>query len=107
MVVTAYLMKRKGMALKAALGQIVRVRPQISPNAGFVQQLKEMEMELYGNSLLEVVELPKREKDRLALFEEQKEQPTEESKVAPTSVPRIHRRNFPNPDGRDSLVVER
>jgi atypical dual specificity phosphatase len=73
-VIATYLMKRKGMTLKAALGQIIRVRPQISPNAGFLQQLKEMEMELYGSSSLEVDELPKREKDRLALFEEPKEQ---------------------------------
>ena len=68
MVVAAYLMKRKSMSLKAALGQIIGVRPQISPNAGFLQQLKEMEMELYGSSSLEVVEFPKREKDRLALL---------------------------------------
>ena len=68
-VVAAYLMKRKGMSLKAALGQIIRVRPQISPNAGFLQQLKEMEIELYGSNSLEVVEWPKREKDRLAFFE--------------------------------------
>ncbi len=68
-------MKRKGMSLKAALGQIIRVRPQISPNAGFLRQLKETEVELYGSSSLEVDELPKREKDRLALFEELKEQP--------------------------------
>ncbi|KAF8480259.1 protein-tyrosine phosphatase-like protein [Russula ochroleuca] len=81
-VVAAYLMKRKGMALKAALGQIIRVRPQISPNAGFLRQLKEMEMELYGSSSLEVMELPKREKDRLALFEEHEEQP----KVATAAV---------------------
>ena len=74
-VVAAYLMKRKGMSLKAALGQIIRVRPQISPNAGFLRQLKETEVELYGSSSLEVDELPKREKDRLALFEELKEQP--------------------------------
>ena len=73
MVVAAYLMKRKGMTLKSALGQIILVRPQVSPNAGFLQQLKEMEMELFGtavSSLEGVVELPKREKDRLALFEE-------------------------------------
>jgi atypical dual specificity phosphatase len=72
MVVAAYLMKQKGMTLKAALGQIIHVRPQISPNAGFLRQLKEMEMELYGSNSLEVDELPKREKDRLALFEEPK-----------------------------------
>ena len=35
------------MTLKAALGQIIHVRPQISPNAGFLQQLK-LELELYG-----------------------------------------------------------
>lgn len=73
MVVAAYLMKRKGMTLKAALGQIIRVRPQVSPNAGFLQQLKGMEMALFGtavSSLEGVDELPKREKDRLALFEE-------------------------------------
>ena len=70
-------MKRKGMPLKAALGQIIRVRPQISPNTGFLRQLKEMEMELYGCCSLKVEELPKREKDRLALFEEHEEQQPE------------------------------
>jgi atypical dual specificity phosphatase len=72
-VVAAYLMKHEGMTLKAALGHIVRVRPQVSPNAGFLKQLKEMEMELFGtavSSLDGVDELPRREKDRLALFEE-------------------------------------
>ena len=34
MVVAAYLMKRKGMTLKAALGQIICARPQVSPDAG-------------------------------------------------------------------------
>jgi atypical dual specificity phosphatase len=74
MVVAAYLMKRKGMTLKSALGQIIRARPQVSPNPGFLQQLKEMEMELFGvavSSLAGVEELPRREKDRLALFVEE------------------------------------
>ena len=57
------------MTLRAALGQIVRVRPQISPNAGVLKQLREVVVELYGSCSLEVEELPKREKDRLALFE--------------------------------------
>ncbi|KAJ6531270.1 protein-tyrosine phosphatase-like protein [Mycena capillaripes] len=69
-IVAAYLMKRHGMTLKAALGQIVRARPQVSPNPGFLGQLKELEMELFGSVSLEVDELPKREKDRLALFED-------------------------------------
>jgi len=69
------------MVLKAALRQIVCVRPQISPNAGFLRQLKVMEMELYGSSSLEVEELPKREKNRLALFEERKDQPEPSASV--------------------------
>jgi atypical dual specificity phosphatase len=80
MVVAAYLMKRKGMALKAALAQIIRVRPQVSPNAGFLQQLKEIGMELFGtavSSLEGVDELPKRKKDRLVLFEERESEEVE------------------------------
>ncbi|PFH45886.1 hypothetical protein AMATHDRAFT_43913 [Amanita thiersii Skay4041] len=69
MVVAAYLMKRRGMSLRAALGQIIRVRPQILPNVGFLQQLKEMEMELFGTISPDVEELPEQEKDRLALSE--------------------------------------
>jgi atypical dual specificity phosphatase len=55
------------MSLKAALGRIVRARPQVSPK--FLEQLKDMEQELFGSVSLHVYELPKREKDRLALFE--------------------------------------
>ena len=36
-------------------------------------------MQLFGSCSLEVDELPKREKDRLALFEEPKEQPNGQS----------------------------
>lgn len=66
--VVAYLMKARGMSLRAALGQVVRARPQVSPNPGFLRQLKALEEELYGAVSLDVEELPKREKDRLALF---------------------------------------
>ncbi|KAJ7685556.1 protein-tyrosine phosphatase-like protein [Mycena polygramma] len=69
-VVAAYLMKRRGMTLKEALGQIITARPQVSPNPGFLRQLKELEMELFGSVSLDIDEIPKREKDRLALFEE-------------------------------------
>ena len=87
MVVAAYLMKRKGMTLRAALGQIVRVRPQILPNARFLRQLREMEVELYGSCSPEVEELPKREKDRLALFEgpRAEEQVERRPEVAPAA----------------------
>lgn len=67
MIVAAYLMRRRGMSLKAALKQIF-VRPQISPNSGFLQQLKDLEMELRGEVSLDVAKFPKRERDRLALF---------------------------------------
>jgi atypical dual specificity phosphatase len=69
-IVVAYLMKRHEMSLRSALGKVIRARPQVSPNPGFLQQLKEMEMEIFGITTLEdLEELPKREKDRLALFE--------------------------------------
>ena len=69
-IVAAFLMKRRQMTLMQALKQIVDVRPQVCPNPGFIQQLKDLEIELYGLSAssLEVDELPKREKDRLGLF---------------------------------------
>ena len=59
------------MSLKAALGLVVRARPQVSPNPGFLQQLKKLEEELYGTVTLDVDELPKQQKDRIALFEEE------------------------------------
>ncbi|KAL6787221.1 protein-tyrosine phosphatase-like protein [Trichoderma sp. SZMC 28012] len=67
-VVTAYLMKHHNMSLRAALGQIVRARPQASPNPGFLQELRDLELQLRGASSLDIDELPKREKERLALF---------------------------------------
>lgn len=70
-VVAAYLMKHHDMSLRTALGQIVRARPQASPNPGFLQELKELELELRGTLSLEADELPKREKDRLAMFPEE------------------------------------
>ncbi|KAJ3535882.1 hypothetical protein NMY22_g6284 [Coprinellus aureogranulatus] len=69
-IVTGYLMKRNGLTLEEALGQVIRARPQALPNPGFLQQLKEMEVELQGESTLEFDELPRREADRLALFDD-------------------------------------
>lgn len=105
-VVAAYLMKRKGMTLRAALGQIVRARPCVSPNAGFMRQLREMEREVYGRggggSLEDVVgELPRREKDRLALFE--REQPEAEPKLQGRRL-RSRLVAHPGPSRRASLV---
>jgi len=69
--VVAYLMRSHNMPLKAALGLVLKARPQVSPNPGFLQQLKRLEEELYGHISLDVDELPRREKDRLALFEDE------------------------------------
>ncbi|KAI6111297.1 hypothetical protein F5141DRAFT_1003486, partial [Pisolithus sp. B1] len=59
MTFAAYMMKWNGMMLKEALGQIICIQPQISLNVGFLQQLKSMEMELYGSVFLEVDLLPR------------------------------------------------
>jgi len=87
-------MQRRGMSLREALGQIIQVRPQVSPNAGFLEQLKELEMELREEVSLEVDELPKREKDRLALFaapfkeaEQSREIGSPTTNLAPQDVP--------------------
>ncbi|KIM48479.1 hypothetical protein M413DRAFT_62827 [Hebeloma cylindrosporum] len=75
-VVVGYLMKKRGMSPKVALGYVVRARPQVSPNPGFLEQLKAMEEGLYGGvSTLEVDELQRREVDRLALFSDAVEAP--------------------------------
>jgi len=68
MVVAAYLMKRRQMSLRDALRQIIQARPQVSPNPGFLQQLKDLEMELFGSVTVDIDEIPRSEKDRIALF---------------------------------------
>lgn len=67
-VVVAYLMKRRRMSLRAALGRVVRLRPKVHPNSGFLRRLKEMEVELGGVSTVDVEDVPRREKERLELF---------------------------------------
>ena len=68
-IVAAYLMHHYRMTLMQALKQIVEARPQVCPNPGFIQQLKDLEKGMRGTeSTLGVDELPKKEKDRLALF---------------------------------------
>lgn len=56
------------MALRAALGKVVRARPQVPPNPRFLDQLKILEKELYNVSTLGIDALPRREVDRLAYF---------------------------------------
>ncbi|KAF7794356.1 hypothetical protein EIP86_005490 [Pleurotus ostreatoroseus] len=68
--VIAYLMRSHRMSLKAAMGLVVKARPQVSPNPGFIKQLQVLEEEIFGLVTLDIDQLPKREKDRLALFED-------------------------------------
>lgn len=67
-IVAAYLMKKCNMSLKDALGLIIRTRPAVCPNPGFLKQLKDMEISLRGISSLNVDSLPPRKDQRLALF---------------------------------------
>jgi atypical dual specificity phosphatase len=67
-IVAAYLMKKCDMSLKDALGLIIRARPAVCPNDGFLRQLKELEIRLRGSSSLEVESLPSRKERRVALF---------------------------------------
>ncbi|KAK7682813.1 hypothetical protein QCA50_014197 [Cerrena zonata] len=69
-IVAAYLMKCHNLSLKAALRQILKVRSQVSPNSGFLSQLKELDLELFGSISLDIDTLPRTEKERLALFED-------------------------------------
>ena len=46
-IVTGYLMKRRGIALKESLTMVVNARAVVSPNPGFLRQLSEMEKEVF------------------------------------------------------------
>ncbi|KAI0079422.1 DSPc-domain-containing protein [Panus rudis PR-1116 ss-1] len=69
-VVAAYLVMRKKIPLKEAMGRIVRSRPSVSPNPGFLAQLNELEQECLGSMSLGLEMLPRKKEDRLALFKE-------------------------------------
>ena len=73
-IVAAYLMQMQRMSLRTALGTVIGVRPSVSPNPGFLQQLKELERELFSGgqdgweSSLGVESLPAKREDKLKLF---------------------------------------
>lgn len=56
------------MSLKEALGIVIRARPAVCPNSGFLAQLKELEVDLRGTSSMDIDSLPSKKDDRLALF---------------------------------------
>jgi atypical dual specificity phosphatase len=76
-IVVAYLMKRQGLSLKDSLGRVVSARPTVSPNSGFLKQLKELEEVLFGRVTLSVDDMPKRREEREALFKLNTEQSSE------------------------------
>ena len=71
-VVAFYLMQGCGMSLKRALGLIISARPNACPNPGFLAQLQQAEVELRGSSSLppNLLSLPSKKEERLALFQE-------------------------------------
>jgi atypical dual specificity phosphatase len=72
-VVTAYLMQEQGMSLRAGLGLIIQKRGQAYPNPGFLEQLKEMEVQLFGleTATVSVAKLPLSRAEKLKLFQEE------------------------------------
>lgn len=71
-VVAAYLMQERRMSLRAGLALIIQNREQACPNPGFLEQLKEMEMEIFGleEATVSVAKLPLSRAEKLKLFQE-------------------------------------
>src|SRR5258706_3406900 len=71
-VVAAYLMQEQGMSLRAGLAMIIQKREQAYPNPGFLEQLKEMEIELFGleAATVLVAKLPLSRAEKLRLFQD-------------------------------------
>ena len=72
-IVTAYLMQEQRMSLRAGLGLVIRKREQARPNPGFLEQLKEMEVELFEleTATVSVEEVPLLRAEKLKLFQEE------------------------------------
>ncbi|KAJ7471287.1 protein-tyrosine phosphatase-like protein [Mycena galericulata] len=67
-VIAAYLISKHNMSLHSALRILVTSRPAVCPNAGFLAQLKSLEMTLRGECSLDLDVLPAKKTDRVALF---------------------------------------
>ncbi|KAG5644155.1 hypothetical protein DXG03_009050 [Asterophora parasitica] len=68
-IVAAYLMRHHNMTLREALGTIIRARPAVCPNPGFLKQLQELDVRIHGAGSLDGVEvLPGRKEERVKLF---------------------------------------
>jgi atypical dual specificity phosphatase len=71
-ILVGYLMQREGMMLHEALGTVIRLRPTVHPNPGFILQLKKMEIEIFGMGTLSIDQLPLSKSEKLALFSDQR-----------------------------------
>jgi atypical dual specificity phosphatase len=64
-------MKENGMRLKEALGLVIRARPQVCPDRGFLEYLRELKVELFHEEIMPALEeLPRQESDRLGYFKD-------------------------------------
>ena len=67
-IVLTYLMKQYNMTPKDALGLVIRTKPVLCPNAGFIKQLKDLDIKLHGACSLDIDSLPVKKDVWLALF---------------------------------------
>ncbi|ALC46256.1 CG15528 [Drosophila busckii] len=67
----AYLMKHSGMSLREAYMHVQAIRPQVRPNSGFFQQLREYETELHGSCSVEMIYFASLDKEIPDLLEPQ------------------------------------
>lgn len=58
-IVLAYLMKFANMNLINAFSHTKKIRPLISPNVGFMEQLLKLEFNLYGRNSLDILQYTK------------------------------------------------
>jgi protein-tyrosine phosphatase len=67
-VVASYLVREEGMSLREALAVLVRARPAVRPNDGFIEQLQEVEREVRGEKSLIPTTLPLRLREKLEVL---------------------------------------
>lgn len=68
-IIASYLVREAGMTLRQALAVLVRARPNVRPNDGFVVQLKELEQQIRGETSLEPNTLPVTMREKRVLLE--------------------------------------
>ncbi|KAJ9134318.1 hypothetical protein NKR23_g10275 [Pleurostoma richardsiae] len=67
-VVASYLVEEEGLSLREALALLIRMRPAVRPNDGFLKQLQKLEREVTGDSSLVSATLPLRLREKLEVL---------------------------------------